>query len=130
MMITRMPFGRYQGQLLADLPLHYLRAVLRLPGLDAELRAAIIGEIDQRLEERNGPIKIKSPVTALSQQAIRQTIYAWLKAEERIASNEWFREPLLAAQQRLYLLFDDQFEQWSLDEAIAYWYGKRLSLRF
>ena len=48
MFVDRMPFGRYKGRLLSELPDSYLWWLLALPDLSSWLRRALESEADRR----------------------------------------------------------------------------------
>uniref|UniRef100_A0A7C4QKX3 J domain-containing protein n=1 Tax=Schlesneria paludicola TaxID=360056 RepID=A0A7C4QKX3_9PLAN len=64
----RMPFGKYRGQPLSEIPQHYLEWLLRSVDLRPSLEAAVIAELNQRYKPPPPPIDLKAVTKAWYRQ--------------------------------------------------------------
>jgi hypothetical protein len=74
-----MPFGRYRGQLLSDVPTDYLRWCWRTCDLSPWLRHAIEGELTRRCGSRPEPDPSASGAEAGALVRVRTAVQAWFR---------------------------------------------------
>jgi len=79
-MTTRMPFGKFKGARLSDLPPDYLYWLLDLPDLRFPLRCALEDELDRRDAARRPPPSPSSVMPCVPADLAQELIEAGRRA--------------------------------------------------
>ena len=78
-MMTKMPFGRYCGCLLSDLPDSYLRWLTGLDTLREPLRSAVFAEWDRRAQAEAPPAQASPALPADLRSVVLDIVSAGFK---------------------------------------------------
>ena len=102
--MIEMPFGKYRGRPLSEVPTDYLKWLLRLSNLSDDLREAVRAELKDRPPEyRKFEIPPLPEPIIPPYDSLMRTLTAWMRDELKDETNQQIRERLLDARQNLML---------------------------
>lgn len=106
-----MPFGKYRGEYLGDIPTDYLRWVKSLPDIDDDLRDAIIAELIARPPEvHRFPDGDPLPRPTIPPYAeLMRALTRWIEDEVTMTTNRDERRRLIDAKQRLMIRLSEAY---------------------